>query len=121
VEEPQPATRAPRPSEQARRPAGPPPPDPSRPATDRPASAPADAPPTDFIAGVVSFGQAVRQGVQAVRRGVRTVRNIKLFRTSSALVRWVVMVVAIGFGAALLIALVVQILVSLIPSTGTGG
>jgi hypothetical protein len=49
------------------------------------------------------------------------VRNIKLFRTSSALVRWIVMVVVIGFGAALLIALVVQILVSLIPTTGTGG
>jgi hypothetical protein len=63
---------------------------------------------------VVSFARAVRLGV-------RTVRNLRLFRTSSALVRWVVMVVAIGFGAALLVALLVQILVSLVPSAGSGG
>ncbi len=114
MDEPQPATRAPRPTGQARPAGGPPRPAPGGPAPARAGAAPGSAPEVDFFAGVVSFAQAVR-------RGVRTVRNIKLFRTSSALVRWVVMVVAIGFGAALLVALVVQILVSLIPSAGTGG
>jgi hypothetical protein len=54
--------------------------------------------------------------VQPVR-AIRAIRQIRLFRTSSAVVRWVVLVLAIGFGAALIIALVVQLLVSLIPNS----
>jgi hypothetical protein len=33
-------------------------------------------------------------------------------------VRWIALVVAIGFGAALLIALTINLLVSLVPSSG---
>jgi hypothetical protein len=39
-------------------------------------------------------------------------------RTSSALVRWVLLVLAVGLGAALLIALAVQVLVSFLPGAG---
>jgi len=47
---------------------------------------------------------------------VRSLRAVRAYRASSALVRWVVLVVAIGIGAALLMALSVQVLVSLIPT-----
>ena len=47
----------------------------------------------------------------------RRIRAIRLFRTSSAIVRWVVLVVVVGLGAAFLTALAIQVLVSLIPTT----
>lgn len=49
---------------------------------------------------------------------VRSFRRWRPFRTSSALVRWALMVALIGVGAAFLIALTVQILISLIPNAG---
>jgi hypothetical protein len=55
------------------------------------------------------------------RRLVETVQNFRartMVRTSSALVRWVLLVLAVGFGAALLIALAVQLLVSQLPGGG---
>ncbi len=47
---------------------------------------------------------------------VRSLRAVRAYRASSALVRWVILVVLIGVGAALLTALTVQVLVSLIPT-----
>ncbi|HSO97051.1 MAG TPA: hypothetical protein VLV81_13545 [Acidimicrobiia bacterium] len=41
-----------------------------------------------------------------------------MVRTSSALVRWVLLVLAIGFGAAFLVAFAVTILVSFLPGSG---
>lgn len=41
-----------------------------------------------------------------------------MVRTSSALVRWILLVLAIGVGVALLIALAVTLLVSLLPGAG---
>jgi hypothetical protein len=55
-----------------------------------------------------------QQLVEAVQR----FRARKVWRTPSALVRWVLLVAAIGVGTALLIALVVQVLVSQLPGGG---
>ena len=49
---------------------------------------------------------------------IAAMRQIRWFRTSSAFVRWVMLVVAVGFGAALLTALMIAMLVSLIPRSG---
>jgi hypothetical protein len=56
--------------------------------------------------------------LQNLGNGVANLRAVKLYRASSAIVRWVVMVVLIGFVTAALIAFAVSALVSLIPSTG---
>lgn len=45
----------------------------------------------------------------------RAFRAHTTVRTSSAMVRWILLVLAVGFGAALLVALVVQILISQLP------
>ena len=55
-----------------------------------------------------------RQLVDLVQR----IRARAAVRTSSALVRWVLLVVAIGLGAAFLIAFAVTILVSFLPGSG---
>jgi putative flippase GtrA len=47
-----------------------------------------------------------------------TFRARTTLRTSSALVRWVLLVLVVGGGAALLIAFAVTLLVSLLPGTG---
>jgi hypothetical protein len=70
---------------------------------DRPGG-PAARPPIDVYARLI--------------KGVQQIRAIRLFRTSSAMVRWIILVAVIGFGAALLVAFAVSLLVSLIPSTG---
>jgi hypothetical protein len=49
---------------------------------------------------------------------VQRIRAVKMFRASSAAVRWLVLIAIIGVGAALLIAFAVSLLVSLIPSAG---
>lgn len=49
---------------------------------------------------------------------VRAIRAQTVFRTSSAMVRWTLLVIGIGLGAALLIALAVQLMVSLLPGGG---
>ena len=49
---------------------------------------------------------------------VERIRAQTMVRTSSALVRWILLVVAIGVGAAFLVALVVELLVSQLPGTG---
>jgi ABC-type transport system involved in cytochrome bd biosynthesis fused ATPase/permease subunit len=52
--------------------------------------------------------------VQAVQR----LRAQTALRTSSALVRWVLLILAVGFGAAMLVAFAVSLLVSLLPGAG---
>jgi ABC-type transport system involved in cytochrome bd biosynthesis fused ATPase/permease subunit len=47
-----------------------------------------------------------------------TFRARTMLRTSSALVRWVLLTLAVGFGIALLIAFAVTILVSFLPGAG---
>jgi hypothetical protein len=49
---------------------------------------------------------------------VQTIRAHIVFRTSSALVRWILLVLAIGIGAALLVALTIETLVSFLPGGG---
>jgi cysteine synthase len=49
---------------------------------------------------------------------VRRIRAQTAVRTSSALVRWILLVVAIGVGAAFLVAFAVTILVSFLPGGG---
>jgi hypothetical protein len=60
----------------------------------------------------------VRDVVERLVHLVQTIRARTVYRTSSALVRWILMVLAIGFGAALLVALGVEILVSFLPGGG---
>jgi hypothetical protein len=50
--------------------------------------------------------------------GVRRMRAVRFYRRSSALMRWIILVVLIGGGIALVIAAVVSVLVSAIPSSG---
>lgn len=81
-------------------------------------SDPAGHPPVDLYVGFLELWKRFLELAARCIQAVRTIRALRLFRTSSALVRWVVMVVAIGFGAALLVALTINLLVSLIPSSG---
>jgi CHASE3 domain sensor protein len=60
--------------------------------------------------------QRLVQALMEVRRV--TFRARTTLRTSSALVRWVLLVLVVGGGAALLIAFAVTLLVSLLPGTG---
>lgn len=55
---------------------------------------------------------------QSLVDAVQRFRARRVWRTPSAIVRWVLLVAAIGIGAALIIALAVQILVSLLPGGG---
>ena len=48
---------------------------------------------------------------------IASIRQIRWIRKSSASVRWGLLVLAVGLGSALLIALTVDLLVSLIPRT----
>jgi hypothetical protein len=79
---------------------------------------PAGQPPVDLYVGFLEFSKRFLEFSKRSIKAVRHVREVRLFRTSSALVRWIVLVVAIGFGAALLIALTINLLVSLVPSSG---
>jgi hypothetical protein len=47
---------------------------------------------------------------------VQRIRAVRMYRASSAAVRWVILIAIIGVGAALLIAFAVSLLVSLVPS-----
>ena len=49
---------------------------------------------------------------------VASIRQIRWIKKSSASVRWILLVAAVGLGSALLVALAVDLLVSLIPRTG---
>jgi hypothetical protein len=49
---------------------------------------------------------------------VQRIRSHVMVRTSSALVRWILLVVGIGVGAAFLVAFAVTILVSFLPGGG---
>lgn len=55
---------------------------------------------------------------QTLVDAVQRFRARRLWRTPSAIVRWGLLVTAIGVGAALLVALAVQILVALLPGGG---
>lgn len=55
---------------------------------------------------------------RAVVDVLQRLRAQTMVRTSSALVRWVLLVLAIGVGAAFLIAFAVTILVSFLPGSG---
>jgi hypothetical protein len=55
---------------------------------------------------------------RALADGFQRLRARTAVRTSSALVRWVLLVLAIGVGAAFLIAFAVTILVSFLPGSG---
>lgn len=114
VENPQPAIRDPQPG-------GQPPGRPPAPGSDaRPAgpgprppagSAPAEAsPPADWATFVESCKQLADR--------IASIRQVRWIRKSSASVRWALLVVAVGLGSALLIALTVDALVSLIPRSG---
>ena len=46
---------------------------------------------------------------------VQRIRAVRMYRASSAAVRWVILIAIIGVGAALLIAFAISLLVSLIP------
>jgi hypothetical protein len=117
VDDSQPATRGP---DAGGRPAPPPPKqplaEPARPVVE-PAE-PAGQPPVDLYVGFLEFSKRFLAVSKRSIKAVRHVRQVRLFRTSSALVRWIALVVAIGFGAALLIALTINLLVSLVPSSG---
>ncbi len=66
-------------------------------------------------------GQAAADVIQAFRNladGVRRIRAVRFYRRSSATVRWIILVVLIGAGSALLVAAAISILVSAIPSSG---
>ncbi len=102
MDQPQPAIQ--RPGER-RQPPRPNPPRESRPAPGpHPPRAGGPAPPgPDLIAGAVAIG--------------RKLSEIRLFRTSSAIVRWIVLIVVVGLGAAFLTAFAIEVLVSLIPTS----
>ena len=55
---------------------------------------------------------------QRLVQAAETFRARTMLRTSSALVRWVLLVLVVGGGAALLIAFAVTLLVSLLPGAG---
>jgi hypothetical protein len=75
---------------------------PPRPDAAHPAHAAGQAPGPDLIAGAAAL--------------TRRIRDIRLFRTSSAIVRWTVLVIAVGLGVAFFVALTIEVLVSLIPT-----
>jgi hypothetical protein len=66
-------------------------------------------------------GQAAADILTAFRNlgdGVRRLRAVRFYRRSSAMVRWVILVVLIGASIALVVAAAVSILVSAIPGSG---
>jgi len=66
-----------------------------------------------------STGQPPGQvAVARVVDAFQAFRARAMVRTSSAMVRWIFLVVAVGLGAALLVALAVQLLVSQLPGGG---
>ncbi|HEY6317423.1 MAG TPA: hypothetical protein VI462_06000 [Acidimicrobiia bacterium] len=89
-------------------PAGGPGPRPSAGPGTRPA--PGDTRPADWAAFVESCKQLADR--------IASIRQIRWIRKSSASVRWLLLVAAVGLGSALLIALTVSILTSLIPRSG---
>ena len=104
VDQPQPAIRPPRSSGQGPAPpAGGPEPRDATPTPDGATPAAPHAPGPDLLSGATAL--------------VGRIRGIRLFRTSSAIVRWAVLVVVVGAGAGLLIALGIKLLVSLVPQT----
>ena len=109
VEDPQPATRG---AEATGQP-------PSRPPLPGPGPRPAAAsglqpatdvpPPADWATFVESCKQLADR--------IASIRQIRWIRKSSASMRWVLLVVAVGLGSALLIALTISMLVSLVPKS----
>jgi CHASE3 domain sensor protein len=63
-------------------------------------------------------GQDIVAAFRNLADGVRRMRAVRFYRRSSALMRWIILVVLIGGGIALVIAAVVSVLVSAIPSSG---
>jgi hypothetical protein len=64
---------------------------------------------------------ATGQPPDAAQRLVDVIQRFRaraMVRTSSAMVRWILLVLAVGFAGALLVALAVQVLVSLLPGGG---
>jgi CHASE3 domain sensor protein len=62
-------------------------------------------------------GQDIVAAVRNLADGVRRMRAVRFYRRSSAFMRWLILVVLIGAGTALVIAAVVSIMVSAIPSS----
>ena len=65
---------------------------------------------TDWAAFVESLRQLADR--------IASIRQVRWIRKSSASVRWALLVVAVGLGSALLVALTVDLLVTLIPRSG---
>ncbi len=99
VENPQPAIRGPRPTGQP----------PQRPPTLGPATGAAPRQ-DDWQAFAASAKQLLDR--------IASIRQLRWIRRSSAAVRWALLIVAVGLGSALLVALTVSVLVSLIPRSG---
>lgn len=119
VENPQPAIRGPQSSGQP--PSRPPTPDsPTRPAGGpgpRPSAGPGPRPAPGEARPTADWATFVESCKQLADR-IASIRQVRWIRKSSASVRWVLLVAAVGLGSALLIALTVSILVSLIPRSG---
>lgn len=95
VENPQPAIRGPQP--------------PRRPPTPGPATGAAPRQ-GDWQTFVASCTQLLDR--------IGSIRQLRWIRRSSAAVRWVLLIVAVGLSSALIVALTVNALVSLIPRSG---
>jgi len=98
VENPQPAIRGPQPTGQP----------PRRPPTPGPATG--ATPQGDWQSFVASCTELLDR--------IGSIRQVRWIRRSSATVRWVLLIVAVGLGSALLVALTVSVLVSRIPRSG---
>ena len=99
VENPQPAIRGPQPARQP----------PRRPPTPGPATAAAPKQ-DDWQTFVESWTQLLDR--------IGSIRQIRWIRRSSATVRWALLILAVGLGSALLVALTVSVLISRIPRSG---
>lgn len=116
VENPQPAIRGPQPSGQPpRRPPTPPG------ATRPPGAGPAPQPTAGAVPGQRSLGTdwaGFLENCRQLADRIASIRQVRWIRKSSASVRWALLVVAVGLGSALIVALTVDLLVSLIPRSG---
>jgi hypothetical protein len=114
VENPQPAIRGPQAGGQPpRRP-------PAAPGATRPPGS-GPRPPAGAVPGQQSQGTDWAAFVESCRQladRIASIRQVRWIRKSSASVRWALLVVAVGLGSALLVALTIDLLVSLIPRSG---
>jgi len=62
--------------------------------------------------------QTFVESVAQLLERIGSIRQIRWIRRSSAAVRWALLVLAVGLSSALLVALTVSALVSLLPRTG---